>query len=164
MSRCSLYSLIVSVLFLYHPMTTYGVETQESKHQVSTVVEAGPSYKVFGAKEDNKKIINSYLMQNFGLLFHQLNLGGWIGGTKTGGVFSYNVGIKSKYFGAYGGYSYFSEKNDSIGTHWGFSLGAYTELNQVMIGFKHYSNGAKAFDHDKKPNYGLNFITLGVHV
>lgn len=140
------------------------VEDEQQKKPFSTLLEAGPSYKIFGAKEDTRKIINTSLMQTFQPFFHQLSLGGWIGGRDPGAVFSYSLGIKIKSIMFYSGYSYLTQKNDSIGTHWGFNLGAQVELDQAFLGFKHYSNGAKLFDHNKKPNYGLNFVTLGVHV
>lgn len=131
---------------------------------ISTLLEAGPSYKIFGAKDDQKKIINAGIFQSNGLFFHSVNLGGWIGGRDTSSIFSYNIGATLGHISVYGGYGYISDKSNSIGTHWGFSLGTFVELNQVIIGYKHYSNGAKLFDHDKHPNYGLNFLTLGVRV
>ena len=124
--------------------------------------EFGPSLKIFGAKDDSKKIVLGTANYGTKTLQQFITIGGWIGGRDTSAVSSYGLALSLKHFTLNLGYGYLFEKNNSLGTHWGFDIGARAQLGSTFIGFRHYSNGAKLFDHDKTPNYGLNFITLGV--
>ena len=135
--------------------------SSEKNKPLSISLEAGPDFKIWNAIDDNKKMILSGIHQELGHFFHEVHFGGWMG-KDSSALTMYSLGISLKGLFAHVGYGYIGEKNPSLGTHWQFMLGAKYVAGAIFVGLKHFSNGSSLFNHSKKPNYSLNFITLGV--
>ena len=137
-------------------------EMPNSNNSATISLEAGPAFKLFGANDDSKKLITAAIDQQIApLLFHEVSFGGWVG-KDPAAIAAYSFGITLFGLSAHAGPSYISAKNSSLGTYWQILMGIKYAVGPLQVGFKHFSNGRKVFNHSKGPNKGLNFVTLGV--
>ncbi len=134
-----------------------------SLHEAMVTIEAGQSAKIFGAIDDKKKLLMTSISQHFPPFFHEIHFGGWMGGKSAGAVF-YTGGAGFHGVSFQAGAGHMSAKNDSLGTFWQFLLCLKFNSGPLAFGLKHFSNGTKVFEHNRKPNHGLNFLTLSVTV
>jgi len=126
-------------------------------------IEVGPSIKIFGAIDDEKKLLMTSISQRFEPFFHEIHFGGWMGSIPAAAVF-YSGGVTFYGISFQYGVGHMSAKNASLGTFWQFLLGLKFSSGPVSFGLKHFSNGTKVFEHNRKPNHGLNFLTISVSV
>lgn len=162
--------LTAFILLSLLPSTSFAEDNYpEPPSEITVGLEAGPSIKILGSNDDQKKLIFSSIAKHAHFTFfntvpyHELNFGGWMG--KNGAAaFAYSVGLTASGVSLHLGPAYITDKNDSLGTHWQFLLGAKVTVDSLQVAFKHFSNGRRILGHTRGPNDGLNFITIGVAV
>jgi hypothetical protein len=159
--KIAIATLCLCFATLSHAETTKPPAQNNTPH---VNLEVGSSLKVFGATEDNKKLLLSAVHQNIKpWLFHEAAFGGWVGKYPSA-LIGYHLGVSKSDLSFQLGPNYISAKTPSLNSYWQILLGLRYTAGPLMLSFKHFSNGSKVFRHDKKPNDGLNFIALGVSV
>ena len=154
---------ITLALALFGCVPAFATTHRHSRHEPMVTIEFGPSIKLFGSIDDEKKLLMTSIRQNFSPFFHEIHFGGWMGGKPAGAVF-YTGGAAFHGISFQAGAGHMSAKNESLGTFWQFLLCLKYSSGPVGFGLKHFSNGTKVFEHNRKPNYGLNFLTISVTV